>query len=171
MRAHAGWNSNLHPLGRVVAAGRTLRGWSQKDLAAASGVAERTLRRLENGDGGIHVGAVHQVFRALEGVGGWNPPSLPQGRVVAAGRTLRGWSQQELAAASGVSERTLRRFELGEQGVSIGAVLQVVRALEVEGVEISGGDRHRIALGVVRGSEVDRLIESEGAELEAVDED
>lgn len=38
---------------RQVKAARALLGWSQRDLAARSGVSEPTIKRLEAGDGAL----------------------------------------------------------------------------------------------------------------------
>ncbi len=56
---------------RQIKAARALVGWSQADLAKASGVSEPTLKRLESasGDLGGRAGTVAKIIAALEAVG------------------------------------------------------------------------------------------------------
>lgn len=54
------------------------------------------------------------------------------GAVVRAEREDRGWSQQELAAAAGVSKRWLVAVEAGKPGAEIGLVLRTLHALDLE---------------------------------------
>jgi transcriptional regulator with XRE-family HTH domain len=54
------------PYGRLIAAARVLAGWSQAELSAVSGVPERTVRRLEQGDTGASIRAVTAILKALE---------------------------------------------------------------------------------------------------------
>lgn len=56
---------------RQVKAARALLGWSQQDLADASGVSYPTIARLESQDGtlGGRATTVDSIRRALEGAG------------------------------------------------------------------------------------------------------
>jgi transcriptional regulator with XRE-family HTH domain len=54
------------PYGRLIVAARVLAGWSQAELSAVSGVPERTVRRLEQGDAGASIRAVSAILKALE---------------------------------------------------------------------------------------------------------
>ena len=56
---------------RQVKAARALLGWSQKDLAGASGVSEATIKRLEAGQGdlGGRQATVDAIRAALESGG------------------------------------------------------------------------------------------------------
>ena len=53
---------------RQIKAGRALLGWSQSDLASASGVSEPTIARLESVDGelGGREATVQKIRAALE---------------------------------------------------------------------------------------------------------
>ena len=53
---------------RQIKAGRALLGWSQSDLASASGVSEPTIARLESVDGelGGREATVQRIRAALE---------------------------------------------------------------------------------------------------------
>lgn len=55
----------LRKLGANLRRARLLRSMSLDDLAARSEVSERTLRRLEQGDPGIGIGALANVLAAL----------------------------------------------------------------------------------------------------------
>jgi transcriptional regulator with XRE-family HTH domain len=61
-------------------------------------------------------------------------------------RAALGWSLDDLAAASGVSRRTLARFEAGET-VLPGRVKALRHALEAEGILFI--DSGRLARGVI----------------------
>lgn len=56
---------------RQVKAARALLGWSQKDLADASGISEPTIKRLEAADGelGGRPGTSDAIKSALEAAG------------------------------------------------------------------------------------------------------
>ena len=57
------------------------------------------------------------------------------GRRLAALRLNRGWTQAELAAAAGVSKRTVERLEAGES-TQLANVIRALRALErLEGLD------------------------------------
>ena len=55
----------LRHLGRQVREARQLRQWSRKQLAQASGVSERFLAQLENGDGNISILRLCAIAQAL----------------------------------------------------------------------------------------------------------
>ena len=58
------------PTGDQIGRARAIRGWSQKDLAAALNVTERTVQRYEAGGAPAHrpfvVGRLVQILPALE---------------------------------------------------------------------------------------------------------
>lgn len=62
-------------------------------------------------------------------------------RQIKAGRALLGWSQDRLAAASGVSQPTIKRLEAegGELGGRAGTQTKICRALEKAGIEFTNG--------------------------------
>ncbi len=55
-------------------------------------------------------------------------------RQIAAGRALLGWSRQELSEASGISLRTVARFESGEGDITTGKLAKMEAALMEAGV-------------------------------------
>lgn len=55
----------LESVGAAVRSQRERRGWSRRELAAASGVSERFLAQLETGDGNISLRRFAEVARAL----------------------------------------------------------------------------------------------------------
>lgn len=60
----------LHPnYSRLQQAARALLGWSQKDLATASGVSLSTLNRLERGEGSPSVNSLRVISNTLEMAG------------------------------------------------------------------------------------------------------
>lgn len=54
---------------RQVRAARSILGWSQKDLAARSGVSLSTLNRLERGDGDSSVHSLRMIQATFEQAG------------------------------------------------------------------------------------------------------
>jgi transcriptional regulator with XRE-family HTH domain len=63
-----------------------------------------------------------------------------QKQQITAARGLLSWSKSDLSAASGVSERTIARFEAGEGDITAGKLEKLEDALEAQGIEfINGG--------------------------------
>src|SRR5512138_2920667 len=62
----------LETVGSAVRSQRERRGWSRRELAAASGVSERFLAQLETGDGNISLRRFAEVAHAL----GTSPSAL-----------------------------------------------------------------------------------------------
>ena len=59
---------------------------------------------------------------------------------ITAARGLLSWSKHDLADQSGVSERTIARFESGEGDITVGKLDKLELALTEHGVEfIDGG--------------------------------
>lgn len=74
---------------------------------------------------------------------------FPSRAQIRAARALLGWSQQQLAEASGKHRRTIAKFELGEGTTEPKTVADLKNALEKGGVVFLGeGDDE----GVRRGS-------------------
>lgn len=69
-------------------------------------------------------------------------------RQVKAARALLAWSQEELAAKSGVSVPTVKRLEAqdGPLGGRADTVEKIRSALEVAGVEFTNGDQSGVVL-------------------------
>ena len=69
-------------------------------------------------------------------------------RQVKAARALLGWSQKDLAGASGISEPTIKRLEAGQGdlGGREATVLAIRAALESAGVEFTNGDQPGVRL-------------------------
>ncbi len=61
---------------------------------------------------------------------------------IKAGRALLGWSQDQLADASGVSRPTIKRLEAegGMLGGRASTAEKIRRALEAAGIEFTNGD-------------------------------
>ncbi len=70
------------------------------------------------------------------------------GRQIAAGRTLVGMSQTDLASTARISVPTLRRMEASEGATSgyVNNVESVRRALEAAGVEFTNGGQPGVRL-------------------------
>ncbi len=68
---------------------------------------------------------------------------------ITAARGLLSWSKHDLADQSGVSERTIARFELGEGDITVGKLDKLETALLAHGIEfIDGGV---VCAGLKRG--------------------
>jgi transcriptional regulator with XRE-family HTH domain len=79
-------------------------------------------------------------------------------RQLIAARALAGWSQEDLAAAAGVSLSTVRGLEGGSRDTRFSSVLAVVEALRRRGVELAqSSERFMGGVLVVRGSASDWL--------------
>jgi DNA-binding XRE family transcriptional regulator len=64
---------------------------------------------------------------------------IPTAAQLRAARALLGWTMEDLAAASGVSSRTIRRAEEVYQAVSVRTLRRLAqKALEAAGVEFIG---------------------------------
>lgn len=74
-------------------------------------------------------------------------------RQIKAARALLGWSQDDLAARSGVSQPTIKRLEAegGELGGREETGEKMRRALEKAGVEFTNGDAPGVRLRKKRG--------------------
>lgn len=70
-------------------------------------------------------------------------------RQVKAARSLLGWSQRDLARASGISEPTIKRLEAsdGDLGGRPSTAEAIRRALEAAGVEFTNGEQPGVRLG------------------------
>lgn len=55
----------LRAVSEDLATWRKLRGLTQQQLADRAGITDRTVRRLEDGDGGVTLETVFRVLRAL----------------------------------------------------------------------------------------------------------
>jgi transcriptional regulator with XRE-family HTH domain len=69
-------------------------------------------------------------------------------RQIKAARTLLGWSQEDLAAAAGVSLPTIKRLEATEGllGGRKGTKLKLRSALQDAGIEFTNGNRPGVRL-------------------------
>ena len=69
-------------------------------------------------------------------------------RHVKAARALLGWTQDDLAAHSGVSQPTIKRLEAegGDLGGRDGTQDKIRRALEKAGIEFKNGDQPGVLL-------------------------
>lgn len=67
-----------------------------------------------------------------------NEPKYPSPAQVRAARALLDWSQQELAARSGVVRRTVASYEIGDDRVTDASIAKMTDALMDAGIEFSG---------------------------------
>jgi len=69
-------------------------------------------------------------------------------RHIKAARALLGWTQDDLAAHSGVSQPTIKRLEAdgGDLGGRDGTQEKIRRALERAGIEFNNGDEPGVLL-------------------------
>ncbi len=61
-------------------------------------------------------------------------------------RTELGMSQAELAAAAGVDQRQIRRYEAGEQQPVLSVAVAIAEALKISVGELAGAPTHRVNL-------------------------
>jgi transcriptional regulator with XRE-family HTH domain len=146
---------------RQLKAARALLGWSQEDLASATGISIATIRRLEAKDGplGGRTETVEKLRRTLENAGivfifslrssagmgvAYKTPSdavfeqkYLTGPQMRAARALIGWTAEELSRNSTVSLRTIQRAELisGRTSMTEPNELAIRRAFQSAGVE------------------------------------
>ena len=107
-------------LGRRVAAARRARRWNQDRLARRAGVSRAAIVRVERG-GGVRADTVLRIAAALDLEVRELAPAWPEWDVLGPGHGVRtrarrralGLSLAEVAAAAGVSEATLSRYERG----------------------------------------------------------
>lgn len=66
-------------------------------------------------------------------------PRLILRQQIAAARALLGWSRAHLAAESGVSLRTVARFESGEGDIAVARLAKLEEALLSAGIEFVDG--------------------------------
>lgn len=79
-------------------------------------------------------------------------------RQLIAARALAGWSQEDLAAAAGVSLSTVRGLEGGSRDTRFSSVVAIIEALRRRGVELAqSSERFMGGVLVVRGSPSDWL--------------
>ncbi|MEM9812274.1 MAG: helix-turn-helix transcriptional regulator [Pseudomonadota bacterium] len=72
---------------------------------------------------------------------------------IAAARALLSWNRQDLAESSGVSLRTIARFEAGEGDITASKLERLELALTGEGVEFIDGGVRLERLRAVRRSD------------------
>lgn len=81
---------------------------------------------------------------------------LTGGHVMAA-RALLGLSQGELAAAVGIAEKTVLRFEKGDRVPGAGTLDKIQAELERRGIEFSNGTGTGVRLNHAKAAEFTRL--------------
>lgn len=67
---------------------------------------------------------------------GENAEARALGREIAAARIRRGWTQQQLADAAGLSQSALKLWELGRRAPTVTHLIQLARALDVSAGEM-----------------------------------
>lgn len=103
-----------------MAGGRAARGWSQGKLATRAGLARETVARLEAGGRPPIADTVFRLEAALDLLPGELVPAWPEWAPISLAtwgarsrerRRALGLGLAEVAAAAGVSDSTLSRFE------------------------------------------------------------
>jgi transcriptional regulator with XRE-family HTH domain len=124
---------------------RGLLGWSQDDLAEASGVSDVTVRNFETEQVTPRQASLREMRTAFESVGvifvdedGQGPgvkmklSNLPA--LCRTARGLLGWKQSDLAGASRVSDVTISKFESERLTPRKANLRKIRRAFENAGV-------------------------------------
>lgn len=94
------------PAGVALTCLRSVRGWTQKELAEASGTPRTVLSDYETGR---RVLPREKLEALAEGMG-FAPDAVEA--------ALRGWNQTALARASGIDKSLISRYEAGKQAPS-----------------------------------------------------
>lgn len=81
---------SLAALGRNIRQARLARRFSIAELAARAGISERTLNRLEKGDGGVGIGNLASVLGALGQADALADLLSPENDAVGLSRALQG---------------------------------------------------------------------------------
>lgn len=77
------------------------------------------------------------------------PEALLFGQALRRFRTERGWSQERLAEAAGITLNYVGNLERGEQGPSLHVLVRLARALEID-LSVLVGDFRREAIRKLR---------------------
>lgn len=81
------------------------------------------------------------------------------GKQIAAARELLGITQPELASASGVSVKTIVRFETGQAEPYKSSIQKIVGELERRGIEFSNGTGTGVRVDHAKAAEFARATE------------
>lgn len=79
------------------------------------------------------------------------------GKQVAAARELLGITQPELAAAAGVSENTVLKFETNKSEPYPATLEKIVSELQRRGIEFTNGDGAGVRINYAKAAEYSRL--------------
>ena len=79
------------------------------------------------------------------------------GKQVAAARELLGITQPELAAAAGVSENTVLKFETNKSEPYPATLEKIVSELQRRGIEFTNGDGAGVRINYAKAAEYARL--------------
>lgn len=127
------------PLGTALRNHRKERGLTQGELALRAGLAERTIRLLEQGGGGLD-----SFVRATDALGVAlscrNASAETIGGLVATLRARRGLSKRELASVSGLSQPTIKVLER-EGGGRLSTLERVLTVLGAGAYLVPQGSR------------------------------
>ena len=86
------------------------------------------------------------------------------GKQVAAARELLGITQPELAAAAGVSENTVLKFETNKSEPYPATLEKIVSELQRRGIEFTNGDGAGVRINYAKAAEYARLTAQDKAE-------
>lgn len=79
--------------------------------------------------------------------------AIEMGEHLTTWRKLLGLTTQQVADRAGIARGTLRRIEVGDAGVNVGALLSVARSLGVLDSLVTGVDPYETDLGRLRADE------------------
>lgn len=79
------------------------------------------------------------------------------GKQITAARDLLGITQVELAAAAGLAEKTVFRFEAGQAEPHRASLDKIVTELERRGIEFSNGDGAGVRINYAKAAEFARM--------------
>jgi len=126
-------------------AARALLDWTQLDLALSSGVSVDTIQNFESGLATPRPASIQGIIIAFESAGvtfigegderfGATMRNSDWRSQFRAARSLLHWAHAQVAAASGVSDATVRRFELGQAAPRRSSFNAIRRAFEGAGI-------------------------------------
>jgi len=71
-----------------------------------------------------------------------HPIDVKAGSRIRAARTAKGWSQDQLARACGITFQQIQKYEHGDNRVSVSRLVQICDALEIPVTQITDGLEH-----------------------------
>jgi transcriptional regulator with XRE-family HTH domain len=114
---------------------------TKQELCDEAGVANETLRRIENGEN-YRVSTLRRLNEALARQAKENvaETAIPSGKEIREQRRDLGLSQRELARRSGVGENTVLRFEMGRATPKLATVRAIERVFHAQDSATAAAD-------------------------------